>query len=152
MQKGVMFFHSMLSFRENRVRKLKCTRSLTRYGCPWCLNESYLKVDFLEIDPSSEQNFALRPQLIFILRITFLFLLSRKFAKCIYTRHFQIWKSIFSKTTNTKFEPTNWKTNTSLLYETNECRDTCERECTYTNMVRWNWNRIAWRVNNYAII
>lgn len=88
-----MFFHSMLSFRENRVRKLKCTRSLTRYGCPWCLNESYLKVDFLEIDPSSEQNFALRPQLIFILRITFLFLLSRKFAKCIYTRHFQIWFS-----------------------------------------------------------
>lgn len=91
MQKGVMCFHSMLSFRENRVRKLKCARSLTRYGCPWCLNESYLKVDFL--DPSSEQNFASHPQLIFILRITFLFVLSREFAKCICTRHFEIWFS-----------------------------------------------------------
>lgn len=88
-----MFFDSMLSFRESRVRKLKCTRPLTWYGCRWCLNESYLKVDFLEIDPSNEQNFALHPQLIFILRTTFLFLFSRKFAKCICTRHFQIWFS-----------------------------------------------------------
>lgn len=88
-----MFSHSMLSFRKNRVRKLKCTRPLTRYGCRWCLNESYLNVEFLEIDPSSGQNFALRPQLIFILTITFLFLFSRKFAKCICTRHFQIWFS-----------------------------------------------------------
>lgn len=93
MRKRVTFFHSMFSFRENRVRRLKCTQPLTRYGCRWCLNESYLKVDFLEIDPSSEQNFALHPQLIFISRITFLFLFSRKFAKCICTGHFQIWFS-----------------------------------------------------------
>lgn len=102
MQKGVMFFHSMFSSWENRVRKLKCTRPLTRYGCRWCLNESYLKVDFLEIDSSSEQNFALHPQLIFILKIIFLFLFSRKFAKCICTRHFQIWFSREQRIQNLK--------------------------------------------------